>query len=91
MQLIDYIFGILDATTPMTQKDSATLRAEIQADLDKVVTDKESEFYKPTLKAKVINFFRNPWIRLGMAASFLIVCKSLKDWYNGKFDKDSEE
>lgn len=90
MDLINFVFGVVKEISPITQEEHATLRAEIQADVEKVVTDEKSEHYQPTIKAKILKFFRNPWVRLVMACSFLLVIKSIKDWYNGKFDKSDE-
>jgi len=92
MKLIDFVFGVLKETTPMDPKEHANLYAEIENDISKVVIDKENkEFYKPTIKAKVLGFFQNPWVRLGMACSFIIVVKTLRDWLNGRYDKEEVE
>lgn len=91
MELINFVFGVVKEISPITTEEHATLRAEIQADIEKVVTDEKSEHYKPTLKAKILKFFRNPWVRLGMACSYLVVIKMIKDWYNGKFDDETPE
>lgn len=90
MELINFVFGVVKEISPITQEEHATLRAEIQADIEKVVTDETSEHYKPSLKAKILKFFRNPWIRLLMACSFLLVIKGIKDWYNGKYDENED-
>lgn len=92
MQLIDYVFGVIKEISPITQEEAAQLRHEIQADIEKVIADPNAEGYKPTLKAKILFWFRNPWVRLGLAASFVLVVKGIKDWYNGKYDeKEIEE
>lgn len=93
MQLIDFVFGVVEQISPITQSEAANLRAEINADISKVVTEPFMEdgttpnpHYVPSMKAKILHFFRNPWVRLTMAASFVIVVKGIKDWYNGKYD-----
>lgn len=97
MQLIDFVFGVIEQISPITQGEAATLRAEINADISKVVTDPFLEdgttpnpHYKPTIKAKILWWARNPWVRLTLAASFVIVVKAIKDWYNGKYDDQKE-
>jgi len=97
MELINFVFGVVEAISPITQEESAQLRNEIQADISKVVTEPknpdgtDNEHYKPTIKAKVLHFARNPWVRLLMASMFVVVVKSIKDWYNGKYDEQQSE
>jgi len=91
MQLIDFVFGVVKEISPISETEHSNLRSEIQADLDKVVSDESHENYKPNLKAKILKWFRNPWVRLLMACSFLLVIKSIKDWYEGKFDENEEQ
>lgn len=97
MDLINFVFGVIKEISPITTEEASQLRAEIQADIDKVVTSPTLEngqpnpHYKPTMKAKILAWARNPWVRLGFAASFVIVVKSIKDWYNGKYDEQEEE
>ena len=98
MQLIDFVFGVIKEISPISQEEHANLRREIELDLSKTVSNQFLEDgvtpnpnYKESVKAKVLHFFRNPWIRLTMAASFLLVIKSIKDWYEGKTNKEEEE
>jgi len=90
MKLIDYVFNILRETTPMDPKEHANLYSEISEDISKVVIDKDHENYKPTLKAKILGFFQNPWVRLGLACTFVIAVKKIRDWVNST-TKDEEE
>lgn len=98
MHLINFVFGVIEQISPITQEESSQLRNEIQADINKTVAEPFLEdgttanpHYKATIKAKVLHFARNPWIRLLMAASFVLVVKGIKDWYNGKYDDDKKE
>ena len=97
MELIDFVFGIVKEISPITIEQHAQLRKEIEADISKVVTNPKLEngednpHYQPTLKAKILGFFRNPWVRLLLACGFLYTIKTIRDWYNGKFDEQNEE
>jgi hypothetical protein len=91
MELTDFVFAVLKEISPMPPEQASKLRFEIETDIQKVVTDETSEGYQPNIKAKVLKFFRNPWVRLVLAASFLLVVKSIKDWYNGKYDQVHED
>lgn len=96
MELINFVFGVIKEISPISPEEHAQLKREIEQDMSGVITNpklsdgSDNPDYKPTMKAKVLHFFRNPWVRLGMAASFLLVVKSIKDWYNGKFDEQEE-
>jgi len=91
MELINFVFGVIEQISPFTQEESAQLRNEIDQDIKKVIADPNAEGYKPTLKAKILHFCRNPWVRLAMVASFVLVVKGIKDWYNGKYDQVEKE
>lgn len=87
MKLISFVFGVLEEVTPMDPKERGNLHAEIEADINNVVIDPDHELYKPTMKAKVLQFFQNPWVRLGLACSFVFVVKYLRDYMNGVHDE----
>lgn len=91
MDLIDFVFGVVTETTPMKDDQRSKLYNEINEDLKNTITDPTHELYKPTLKAKVLKFFRSPWVRLGLACLYLPTIKYIKDWYNGRFDNDDDD
>jgi len=91
MNVVDWAFGVVEAISPISKEEAANLKSEINMDISKVVSDPTHENYQPTMKAKVLHFFHNPWVRFALAASFVVVVKMIKDWYNGKYDQQIEE
>lgn len=92
MELIDFVFNIIKAVSPIEQEQAANLRRDLEKDLEKVITDpKHEDFDKDNFKTKILIFFRNPWVRLGMAATCIVWIKLIKDWYQGKFDENQNE
>lgn len=94
MQLINFVFAVIKEISPIDPTELSNLKHEIQQDIDNVVIDPKHEMYKEKpmpLKARILGWFANPWVRLGMAASFLLVVKSIKDWYNSSPENNEEE
>lgn len=91
MKIQDWVFKVVKEISPIDEKEHAELYQEIDSRISKKVTTPGAEGYVDDLGTKALIFFRNPWVRLFLSASFLFVIKYIKDWYNGKFDPKETE
>lgn len=90
MNGLDFIIKIAKNISEISDEDAARLYNELDAKYGKMVTTPGAEGYVDNWKTKVVSFFRLPETRLAMCCTHLIIIKTIKDWYNGKFDDDDD-